>query len=580
MPSTSRRAAAPARAALAAWAVPALLVLGTIALFGVRYGTNDDATIANIASGAYGPDRVHLVYVNILFGCLLRPLYFLREGVNWYVLAQLALLTASGAALCRLAMRRFGGAMGAALFCALALPFALELVYDLQYVKTAGVCLAAGLCWLAEHLGQGVRRCWPGLALALAGSLLRWDMFLAVGGLSAALLLARFFALRPAGRRRAAAVMALLFTLVFGAKWVDVLAYRLDAGWRAFTEYNAARMEFSDYKVYFLGEENPFAGQGISDTDYTMLRYWNFYDGTVFPAARLRALADRVPGKAPLQALRDTVRAGFAMLHGAAYRRAFALAMAGCLAALFLRRLRGARASRARALPFWGTLALFAAEIFYLMLRERLPDYVEIPLVAAVIVLCMAGVCGPAPADDVSARAAPGAATPGGKGLARRRGAVRRAAAALAALALAAVVCRRDWREIWTGNPDYWEWTRSERGYFEAMARDKDHLYLLTAEALTVGEGLDVWHPWEPGHYDNILFYGGWLSHAPHREAVLAAWGLTDPLTGAVGNGRVYLDYHYAGLAAQYAAEHLGVPVTAVSVGPNAFASYQLVPGE
>ena len=38
----------------------------TLNLFGIRYQTNDDATLSNIAAGAYG-DTLHMVYVNVLF---------------------------------------------------------------------------------------------------------------------------------------------------------------------------------------------------------------------------------------------------------------------------------------------------------------------------------------------------------------------------------------------------------------------------------------------------------------------------------------------------------------------------------
>ena len=57
--------------------LPLALFAAMQAAYGIRYTTNDDATISNLAAGAYGPDRIHLLYVNILFGCLLRPLYLL-----------------------------------------------------------------------------------------------------------------------------------------------------------------------------------------------------------------------------------------------------------------------------------------------------------------------------------------------------------------------------------------------------------------------------------------------------------------------------------------------------------------------
>ncbi len=523
-----------------------LLVAAVLLAYGIRYDTNDDATLANIAAGAYGPDRIHLVYVNILFGLLLRPLYLLAPGANWYVIVQLGLLAAAGAAGAWLLAARLGALRGGAVFLAAALPFAVAVVYDFHYVKVSGVCLAAGLGWLAARLGQPLKRCWPGLLLALAGSLLRWDMFPAVGGLSAAVLLARFLALDKAGRRRALGAMAVLFALVLGARGADVLAYRLDGGWRAYTAYNAARMEFSDYKVYFLGEENPFAAQGLSDNDYAMLRAWDFYDGSVFPAQRLRALAAQVPGKGPLRGAWDALRTAWHLTHGAPFNLLFtAVALGGLVPAL----------RRRRPWAFLGTGALLAAELFYLAMRARTPEYVTTPLLLAAV--CFLGMAAGPPQPAPAPRCRPYAA----------------ALALGAALAVSAPTLYATFADA----AAYRTWAAQERQYFADMAADGEHLYLLSAEALTVGEGLDVWHPWAPGHYDNIVYYGGWLSHAPHREAALAAYGLADPLTGAVDSPNVYLDYHGIERAAQYAAEHLGRPVQAVRTGPNDFCPFQLV---
>ena len=68
-------------------------------------------------------------------------------------------------------------------------------------------------------------------------------------------------------KKKAVATMICLFTLTFGAKIVDVMFYKADAGWDEFTKYNAARTQYSDFKVLDLPEENPFSEKGISDID-------------------------------------------------------------------------------------------------------------------------------------------------------------------------------------------------------------------------------------------------------------------------------------------------------------------------
>lgn len=527
--------------ALLAWALPALVFAAALAAFGIRYDTNDDAIIADIAAGAYGPDRVHLVYVNLLFGCLLRPLYALAAGVNWYVAVQLMLLLAAAAALCGLAMRHFGTAGGACVFLAVAVPFAVETVYRFQYSKISAVCTAAGLLFTAAHMEDGPRRGWPGLLLALAGCLLRWDMALAVAALCLPLLAARVWALRGAARRRALTLLALLAALALAAKGIETLAYRLDDGWRAYTEYNAARTAFSDYKAQLLPtEENALADMGVTDTEYALLLGWDFYDGTVFPAARVAALADAVPGRSLPAALRALLRTARELLYGTPCHLAFALTL-----------LAGAAYSlRRRSWVFWAVLAVFGAELFYLIWRDRLPHYIEAPLLLAAVVTLIAAL----PAPERGSPAVPAL--------------LLTAALLFSAPTLAATVPE---------SRVYHDRAGQEQAYFEAMAADREHLYLLSCEAVNVAAGLDVWHPRPAGFYRNILAYGGWLSHAPHREQVLTDWGLAAPLTGAVDNEDVFLDYHNIERAAAYAAERLGRPVQAVADGPNAFAPYRLV---
>ena len=59
-------------------------------------------------------------------------------------------------------------------------------------------------------------------------------------------------------KKKAVATMLCLFALTFGAKAVDVMFYKADAGWDEFTKYNSARTQYSDFKVLYLPEDNPF----------------------------------------------------------------------------------------------------------------------------------------------------------------------------------------------------------------------------------------------------------------------------------------------------------------------------------
>lgn len=527
-----------------AFLMPVVMLCASLLLYGVRYGTNDDAAISNLAAGAFGPDRVHLVYVNILLGWLLRPLYALYGGLNWYMILQLALTALCCGVMLWLLMGRLGTVRGAAVFFAAALPFVPALFYSIQYVKTSALCAAAGLLLVTVSFDRPDRRTVLGIFLVWMGAMLRWDMFCAAGGLFAAVLLGRFFRMEKAEKRRAAATVSLLLLLAFASRGIDLLAYRLDEDWNAFARYNAARMEWSDFKVYQMPEGNPFGAEGISDTDLHMLLSWDFYDGAVFPAGRLQQLADAVPGVPLSEAVKKTLRRGFDLLHGEACR--YVLALTILLGVLFLR-------FRVHSLAFWGTGALLGLEIFYLSLRGRFPNYVETALLlCAVPAFCAALAQG-------SWRAKPDR---------------RLCAVCLAGLVLCAGVSLR---ALWTESRYYHE-TRADTAFscYEQMSADKEHLYLLSVDFFDSGMGYDVWHARPEGFFSNIVFYGGWLSHAPCCEEALAAYGVDQPLTGAVDNDAVFVGVSHLYSVVEYASEHAGRRVEAVESGEIPPAYYQL----
>ena len=91
---------------------------------------------------------------------------------------------------------------------------------------------------LADNLGELNKKTALGIAMALMGSLIRWDIFYAVGGLSSVLLVYKFFNLDINGKKKAVVTMVILFIVTFSAKAVDVLAYKMDPRWDEFARYN------------------------------------------------------------------------------------------------------------------------------------------------------------------------------------------------------------------------------------------------------------------------------------------------------------------------------------------------------
>jgi len=244
--------------------IPLIAMGAVILVYGIRYDTNDDATIANLSAGAYGTG-LHAVHPNIILSAIMRPLYMIAGDINWYVIIQLFLSCIGIAAIFYCLMKKLGTAKGIVLGIALLVPFAANFFYAFQYSKTSMLMLTGGILLVAENLEKFNKLTLAGIILALFGSMTRWESFFAVGGLFAALLLAKFFAFDKKGKINAAITMALFFVVIIGAEAADVMIYNSDPAWKEYVAYNAARTEYSDYKVYLLKGENIFREDGISE---------------------------------------------------------------------------------------------------------------------------------------------------------------------------------------------------------------------------------------------------------------------------------------------------------------------------
>ena len=514
----------------------------TIKLFGIRYQTNDDATLSNIAAGAYG-DSLHMVYVNMLFSLMLRPLYAAVQ-TNWYVIIQLVLVVISIAVIIYLLMDKMGVLAGSVISTAVMVAFGQHIFYTFQYTEASFIMLTAGLLLIVHNLGDFNKGTLIGILLALMGSMVRWTSFYAVGAMSAPLLLYRFFRMDMEKKKKAVATMICLFTLTFGAKIVDVMFYKADAGWDEFTKYNAARTQYSDFKVLDLPEENPFREKGISDIDYKMLNSWDFYDEARFDTPLLEELSvgGQKIGAADLviKALKQIKN----MLWGKSYHCMFLLAV--IITLLCLR-------PKLPVIPLLGMYGMFGVLMLYLTYEIRFPEWVELGLIWTTVIFGLY-CC----SDLVSNK----------KIL---------MAMASSVLAGALFFSLPSYIELYETYQNYVRWTKEEQHYFDDMSSHKENIYLLPTSSINVGAGFDVFNPRNDNFYSNIVAYGGWLSRAPHRDAALHNYGLYRPLVDAVDKPNVYLGYQNIGNVELYVEQELGCEVYAIKTGENAFAPYQLV---
>jgi len=512
-------------------------------LYGIRYQSNDDATLANIAAGAYGSDTLHMVYVNVLFSAILRPLYSVFNSKS-YVIVQLVIVTISIGIVSYVLIKKMGILCGSLITLLLMIGCATDIFNSFQYTECSFIVLTAGLLIIIDNLGDINWKTIVGIAVTTIGSLIRWDAFYAVGGLSACLLLYKFFKLDLIGKKKAISTMIILFAVTFGAKAVDVVAYKINPGWDEFTKYNAARTAYSDYKVYQLNENNPFEQYGISDADYIMLGYWNYYDEEKFTTELLEQISRGNQKISIEELLKKSVDRIKDMTHGDTYRYMFLLVL--LLSIISLRR-------KWSSLAMVGMYGVFGILMMYLVYRMRITSWVEFGMIWTVCVFALYCI------SETNINVTINSLT------------------AVILLAVSLYICLPVYKQLYIDYPAYLEYIKLEEPYMTAMSNDKENLYLLTTQSISHVAGYNVLNPREENFFSNIVIYGGWLSRAPHRDSALAAYGVERPLVDAVDNPNVFLDYHYVNEALEYVKGQLGVDVYAVNTGSNAYAPYQLV---
>lgn len=282
---------------------PALLwaVLVNLILFGFFwtfatsvYDTNDDLVMQLIASGFYtGHPDAHLVFTNILVGWVLRFLYTLWSGHNWYLLYLVGAHFAALTAIAFLVISRRGGWLFTLLYAGFFLVVETHILLRLQFTTTAFLTGTAGLLLLVDGLqpNRPVRwsRVVAGFAFWGLMCLIREPVapFLAV--VASPFLLERFG--RPGWRRLCAAgmVCAGILLLLHGAnRW----AYRVDSPWAEYAEYNRLRGEIQDMAP---AEHLPQADAAVgwSRNDGWMFSEFYFSEPAVYAGVpRMRLLLD------------------------------------------------------------------------------------------------------------------------------------------------------------------------------------------------------------------------------------------------------------------------------------------------
>ena len=266
----------------------------------IKFGAIDDYFMAAVLTGAHGTDyNPHLLFVNVIYGYALLPLYHLFPKIGWYYIGEMAAVFASFTAIGYVLLQRCGERWGLLLATLFTAMFASDFYLVIQFTQCASILRAAGMLLF----GYGVVDCrapkgarndvWkyvpfvPGIILMLWGSVMRWEAFLmgmpffCVGLLFNLKQCWKFKWITVAG-------LAVMFAGAYAMHHFDASLYK-NAEYAPYVDIQGPRAALGDASNYNQNAVyEDMEEMGKSGIDYHMLTEWIFYDTETFAADSMR----------------------------------------------------------------------------------------------------------------------------------------------------------------------------------------------------------------------------------------------------------------------------------------------------
>lgn len=283
-----------------------VLFLSSILLFcDIKYEVSDDFVMAAIMSGAYGDaPNPHMIFVNILWGYLMLPFYYLFPNISWYLIFQLGLIFVSLTVVSYMVLKKMNRPMAFLLIVILLTFFADDAYILVQFTKTAMLAVMGGGIVFAWSLFEDKN--WKlkilSAIVCLAGTLIRFQVIYIVGGFILFILSVEFWKIfrkkktEKELRKKLAKILIpgiVVLVLAFVLNSLDNYIYNQDDAYRYFRQYGKFRariVDASDYGYEAYGTE--LEKIGVSENDYRLMRTWNFADNEVFTLEVMQKTAE------------------------------------------------------------------------------------------------------------------------------------------------------------------------------------------------------------------------------------------------------------------------------------------------
>lgn len=284
--------------------------------FEQKYEMSDDFVMEGILSGAYGNGRnPRMIFVNVIYGYLLLPLYNLFPKISWYFISYLLIGFISLTVITYIVLKTTNWSHSILLISCLFFFFGNDVYILIQFTKVAGVALVSGSFLLVYALFESKSKIQYsfGAILCLLGAMIRFDVCLLVGPFAVFLVLValckyirtkkqqtEYQLLRDKSLLlRLLAGIAVVVCILF-CRLIDRNVYEKDQAYSYFLQYSKTRAAIGDQGKIRIPKDR-FDEIGITINDEFMIGCWEFGDGEFFTDERLNnivcAVADYNAGR-------------------------------------------------------------------------------------------------------------------------------------------------------------------------------------------------------------------------------------------------------------------------------------------
>ena len=256
--------------------------------FGSQFGTNDDTTIAQVASGGWtGKPSQYLIFINVVIGWVLRGLYAFAPPVQWYAVLIVVSIGFASTTFCNIILQHISRNIFRSSFtkhlltvCLLSpiIYYTYANIQTLNYSSTAFFCSVCGILGLLLSLNNNSdKRIIQPMLTAIIGYLWRDTAFLSVVILTAPVVL---LSVTSHNWRKYLQYSISLSFVIFIIFQFDRFSYRANKSWREYLNYDEARgalhgnKPFSQLLQSQSGYEQLLDKSGFSPSQLDLLAGW------------------------------------------------------------------------------------------------------------------------------------------------------------------------------------------------------------------------------------------------------------------------------------------------------------------